>query len=256
MPATYFTTSWDDGNPADLRIADMLARHNLRGTFYIPRRIETGVMSDAQIHELSQRFEIGAHTINHVFLNTADDRTAREEIIGSKKWVEDLTGSPCPMFCPPGGKFAARHANFVREAGYAGVRTVEFMSLDLPRPRGGFVEMPTTLQALPHPAWSYAKNLSKRFALRNAWLYVTRGRGDWARAAERLIEHAKSVGGLFHLWGHSWELEQTSQWERLDQVLRLMSAAQVPCLNNGQLCAEFVGNLSSPKGVSVPQEAA
>src|SRR4051794_28221498 len=163
MPSTYFTTSWDDGHPADLRVAEMLARHGLAGTFYIPRRIESGVMTDAQIRELAQRFEIGAHTINHVFLNGADDATARSEIVDSKKWVRDVTGNDCTMFCPPGGKFPSRHAHFVRDAGYVGVRTVEFMSLDAPRRRAdGFLEMPTTLQAFDHPAWNYAKNLAKR----------------------------------------------------------------------------------------------
>src|SRR5213078_1137210 len=133
MPSTFFTTSWDDGHPNDLRVAEMLTRHKLRGTFYIPRHIGTGIMSDAQIRELAAGgFEIGAHTINHVFLDAVDDETAAAEIGDSKKWVTDVTGGACSMFCPPGGKFLPRHAPAVRQAGYAGVRTVEFMSLDFP----------------------------------------------------------------------------------------------------------------------------
>jgi hypothetical protein len=43
---------------------------------------------------------------------------------------------------------------------------------------------------------------------------------------------------VFHLWGHSWELQETGQWQRLDEVLRFMSefASQVPALTNGQIC--------------------
>jgi peptidoglycan/xylan/chitin deacetylase (PgdA/CDA1 family) len=257
MSGAYFTTSWDDGHPSDLRVAEMLARHNLRGTFYIPRRIDTGVMSDGQIRELSSRFEIGAHTINHVFLDGADDVTARREIVDSKKWVADVTGKDCTMFCPPGGKFSARHAPLVRDARYAGIRTVEFMSLDAPRPRDGYVEMPTTLQAFPHRMRAFAKNMTKRRAVRNAWLYVTRGRGEWTRAAERIVAHLAGGSGVFHLWGHSWELDQAEQWERLEQVLRLMEgyAGQIASLENGQLCKKFTDPVSPVKRVQKPQAA-
>ena len=30
------TTSWDDGHPLDIRLAEMLARYGVLGTFYIP----------------------------------------------------------------------------------------------------------------------------------------------------------------------------------------------------------------------------
>ena len=86
------TTSWDDGHPLDLRVAEMLERHGLTGTFYIPRSIETGTMTESQMRELAGRFEIGAHTLNHVFLADAPDAAAKEEIEGSKRWIEDVTG--------------------------------------------------------------------------------------------------------------------------------------------------------------------
>src|SRR6202008_1069187 len=121
-----------------------------------------GVVSDSQLRELASRFEIGAHTLNHVFLADADDATAAGEISGSKKWVEDQTGRPCTMFCPPAGKFTARHRPMFRDAGFAGIRTVEFMSYDLPRKCDGVMEMPTTLQAFPQPRVNYVRNLTKR----------------------------------------------------------------------------------------------
>ena len=35
MPPTIVTTSWDDGHRTDLRLADRLAAHALKGTFYV-----------------------------------------------------------------------------------------------------------------------------------------------------------------------------------------------------------------------------
>src|SRR5690348_5067659 len=123
-PALVITTSWDDGHPLDLRVAELLCRYNLPGTFYVPRSICTATMTPAQVRELSVGFEIGAHTLHHVDLLGVDATRAREEIAGSKAWVEDVTGRPCPMFCPPRGRFARRDLRLSREAGYVGVRTV------------------------------------------------------------------------------------------------------------------------------------
>ena len=240
-PPAFITTSWDDGHPSDLRVAELLARHGLTGTFYIPRSIETGVMPESDIRNLSSNFEIGAHTLNHVFLATAADATARAEIAGSKKWVEDVTAQPCTMFCPPGGRFNSRHVPMFRDAGYTGIRTVELLSLDLPRLRSDLCEMPTTLQAFPHPAWNYWKNLTKRGAVRNFYLYAIYGRSrNWTTLARRLLERTLRVGGLFHLWGHSWELDQAAQWSRLEGVLKMLGEVRgrAPCLTNGQICRQ------------------
>jgi hypothetical protein len=257
MSQAFITTSWDDGHPSDMRLAEMLSRYGLTGTFYIPRAISTGVMPISDIKTLSSNFEIGAHTLNHVFLATADDATARAEIAGSKTWVQDITGQPCPMFCPPGGRFKSRHVQMFRDAGYTGIRTVELMSIDLPRLRTGLVEMPTTLQAFPHPAVNYWKNLTKRRAVTNFWLYARHGHSrNWATLARRLLQRTLRVGGVFHLWGHSWELDQAALWSRLGDVLKMLADCrdQAPCLTNGQLCRQQLG-IAAAVGVQRPSEA-
>ena len=239
QPKPYITTSWDDGNPLDFRIADLLTKHGLRGTFYIPRQASTGVMPETDVRRLSQTFEIGAHTMRHVFLDTAEDSVARREIADSKNWVEQVTGNPCPMFCPPGGKFSATHLAMVRDAGFSALRSVELLSLDRPRRQDGLLVMPTTLQAHPHRLGAYARNAAKRHAWRNLWLYVLHGRTtEWERLTQSLLGVARQRGGVFHLWGHSWELEETGQWERLDEVLGFLCQASkdISCLTNGELC--------------------
>jgi hypothetical protein len=234
------TTSWDDGHPLDLRVAEMLARHGLRGTFYVPRKASTGTLSEPQLRQLAQNFDVEAHTIHHVDLTTIDVKRASQEIGDSRAWVQDVTGRECSLFCPPLGHFTARHLRMIRDAGYRGIRTVEFLSLDRPRTRAGLLEMPTTLQAHPNGRASYARNLAKRVALRNLWLYVRHGAsGDWFELARRLLAAVACQGGVFHLWGHSWELESAGQWTRLDQVFGLMSqgAATMARVTNAELCA-------------------
>ena len=231
------TTSWDDGHPLDFRVADLLSKYGLTGTFYIPRRCSTPTMSEEQVRELSRFFEIGAHTMNHVFLNSCGDQTAKQEIEDSKQWVEAITGKPCTMFCPPGGKFNDRRLAQIRVAGFKAVRTVEMISVAHPTMQNGLLMMPTSLQAHPHTSAVYIRNILKRRG-RNLWLYITKGREpDWPSLAERLLRTALAQNGVFHLWGHSWELEESQQWSRLEHVLKLMSELRksAPCLSNWQV---------------------
>jgi peptidoglycan-N-acetylglucosamine deacetylase len=247
-PTTYITTSWDDGHPLDLRVAELLTKHGLRGTFYVPMTAENGTMTAAQIRELGRAFEIGAHTLNHTVLTSATEQQAWQEIVGSKSWLENNSGLPCVMFCPPKGKYSDRHLTMVRKAGYLGVRTVELLSLDFPRPKSGIALLPTTIQAHPHDLLALARNVIKRAAFDNLWQFVAYGRStDWPTLARSLLRHAIKCGGVFHLWGHSWELQQTSQWQRLEEVIRFMGelTSQAQALTNGEVCRMTLSRIAS-----------
>lgn len=252
--ATYITTSWDDGHPLDGRVAELLARYELRGTFYVPRFAENGTMTAAQLRELSSAFEIGAHTLHHLVLTGATEQQARSEIVDSRSWVEECTGQPCPMFCPPKGKYSSRHLEMIRQAGYAGVRGVELLSIAFPRRRAGLLVLPTTVQAHPHGLSAYARNVLRRGTFRNLWQYVVQGcPTGWPALARSLLGQALRHGGVFHLWGHSWELQETGQWQRLEEVLRYLSrfTGQAAALTNGQLCRAAAEALSAAGTVGV-----
>ena len=83
----FVTTSWDDGHPADLRVADLLDKHGLNGTFYIPCSNSEGrpVMSSSDVTELARRFEIGGHTQTHISLTQISPSIAANEIRVNKR---------------------------------------------------------------------------------------------------------------------------------------------------------------------------
>lgn len=82
------------------------------------------------------------------------------------------------------------------------------------------MEMPTSVQVVRPQPTRVMRNLIKRRALGNARLYLKHGRGgDWPSHARKLLDHAIASGGVFHLWGHSWELEAQDQWGPLDALL-------------------------------------
>jgi len=248
---TYITTSWDDGNPSDLRVAELLVKHGLRGTFYVPRSAKTGTMTAAQIRDLGSVFEIGAHTLHHVVLTGMMKEKAWREISDSKSWLEDTIGHSCRMFCPPSGEFSKEHVCMIQSAGFIGLRTTELGSLDHPRKQTGFALMPTTLQAYPHGLVAVARNAAKRFAFGNLWRLIANGRAaEWPILARSLLHRVLDDGGVFHLWGHSWELGVANQWTHLDDVLQAMEEirANVPSLDNGEIAHRC---LSSARGGGV-----
>ncbi len=69
------------------------------------------------------RFE--AHTITHPNLLVVDDERAREEIVGSKRELEERLGRDVTAFCYPAGLFGTREIALVAEAGYRAAFTCE-----------------------------------------------------------------------------------------------------------------------------------
>lgn len=241
MSGLRLTLSVDDGHPLDLRLADLLDRHGLQATFYVPIRNDEGppVMSAAHVRRLAQRFEIASHTLSHRFLATLDDGAARAQVVDGKRALEDLLGAPVRGFCYPGGRYRRRHVAMVREAGFAYARTTQNLRLDagcLP------FEMPTTLQFYPHPRAVLARNFlsqGKRLARLPGLLAAMSG-DDWLARAYRLLALAGSHGSVFHLWFHTLDLERLGLWTALDCFLA-RAAERVPAaarVSNGTLAAE------------------
>ncbi len=222
-PPIYITTSWDDGHPLDLRLAELLHKYGLPATFYIPLENQLPVLTQSQVRELSGKFEVGAHTVHHCDLLTMPDHVTRMEITDCKNELEQICGRPCTAFCFPKGHFRWKHVRDVREAGYRTARTVELMSLAFPRKKDGVTMMPTTVQAWPGGFSRVARNSLKRLRPMNLLRQVRYGKSDWVETAEGVLGHVLSCGGVFHFWGHSWEIDQMGQWQNLERVFAMLA---------------------------------
>src|SRR5947209_4813094 len=223
MRRAIVTTSWDDGHPLDFRVANLLNKYGLTGTFYIPSEAPYGVMSRSDIRELSKSFDIGAHTIHHTVLTEVPPDVARQEIADSKPFIEDLTGTECASFCFPKRKFRRAHLPMVREAGFVMGRTVEVLSLAQPVSMAGVLVMPTSVQAFSYSASGFVRNTVKRLAATGLYHWVRHCRKlDWVTIIECLLPLAAEQGGVSHLWGHSWEIDQNGEWDKLEQACELL----------------------------------
>jgi peptidoglycan/xylan/chitin deacetylase (PgdA/CDA1 family) len=222
-PPVYITTSWDDGHPLDLRLAELLRKYGLPATFYIPLDNEQPLLTPWQVRELSAEFEVGAHTVHHCDLLTMPDHVTRREITDCKSKLEQICGRPCTAFCFPKGHFRRNHVRNVREAGYRTARTVELMSLEMPRMQDGVALMPTTVQAGPAGFSRVARNSLKRLRPMNLLRHVRYAKSDWVATAEAVLDHVLSRGGVFHFWGHSWEIDEMGQWQNLERVFAMLA---------------------------------
>jgi len=238
-----FTTSWDDGHPFDMRVADLLDKHGLTGTFYVPARVAPGgccnpdgfqVLDPQQLRELAARFEVGSHTLDHKSLDSLPTDEARRQIEAGKAWLEDQLGRRVDGFCYPNGHHDAGVRALVRDCGFTYGRTTE----DLHDGVGDDpFQMPVSLQF--H---------TRRRRIDVARLFVRQerrrlGEGRWKRRLpvfaaalsaddfeacfRRLVDRACAKGSVFHVWGHSWEIDRLGAWKLLDNVLRY-AAERVP----------------------------
>lgn len=240
--AIIFTCSIDDGHPSDLKMADLLKKHNLNGTFYIPIANREGldVMTPPQMREVGQQFEIGSHTYDHCFLNSVGMTEAHFQVTEGKKILEDMLGNAVSGFCYPGGKYRRAHADLVERAGFNYARTTMNLCFDTGDNR---FEMPTTCQFYPHPKSVYLRNFVRagHWSKRHAGLALTFRTDGWVERLYKLFDYACANGSVFHMWSHSHDIDSLHAWRELDFFLAYASSI-VPShnrLNNQQLCSRF-----------------
>ncbi len=81
------------------------------------------MMTDQQVRELSENgVEIGAHTKSHPILSTLSQDESKQEILGSKTYLEALLGQKVRHFAYPNGRpgidYSIEHRDMVEAAGF------------------------------------------------------------------------------------------------------------------------------------------
>jgi peptidoglycan/xylan/chitin deacetylase (PgdA/CDA1 family) len=214
-PDVFVSTSWDDGHVLDHRLADVLDRYGIPATFYVaPRNVESKTelrLDDHGVRALAERFEIGGHTLHHYPLPTLPDDEARQEILDGKTALEQVIGKPLTSFCYPRGEYGPQHVTMVAEAGFQVARTVDRYSVVPTAP----FEMATSVNAYRHLVdGPHVARLARFRPRRAAQLFW-----NWDELAMAVFDQVMSQGGVYHFWGHSWEVDLHGDWQRLERVL-------------------------------------
>ena len=192
--------SFDDGWHLDLRVANLLKKYNLTGTFYIVVDWvgKEGYLTWDEIKELDkQGFKIGSHSLSHPQdLKLVYDEQLHTEIQNSKDMIEMVLGHGIESFCYPRGRMDERVRAKVVESGYLEARGTG---------KPGITEvndkfyLPGTIHIFQRK--EYGKQSILEFA-------------------KQTIDKVKKEGGYCNVWAHSRELEEFSLWGVLEEVLK------------------------------------
>lgn len=239
------TTSWDDGHPLDLKLAELLKKYDIPATFYIPvDNIERECMNPQQIREIARSFDIGGHTYHHLVLTRVSLKEAEREIVEGKQRLEDIIGKEVLSFCYPRGKFNKKVIKIVKSAGFVGARTTQSLSRSIKNP----FRMGTTAYAsywhfglAPYFKHAMASQDFRLFSfmLRNNLLL-----NSWDKVAIKTLDFVVNNGGIWHLWGHSWSIEDNNNWVRLEEIFRSVGALSndIRKMSNSQLLKMHMDN--------------
>lgn len=226
MSKLIVTTSWDDGSKSDLKLAELLDKYGIKGTFYIPKTYLDNSLEKDDLRALDKMHEVGAHTLSHVDLTKASLLQAKEETEGIKAYLEDILGKKVYMFCYPYGKYNENIKKMVRASGFIAARTCTHGSFNL-------IKDPYEWQIS-----LYASNGSPLMTLK-IWKksgISIRSLIDWEIRAKLLFDLALKRGGVYHIWGHSSEFEEKNEWSKLERVFSYISRREgVQYMTNGEI---------------------
>lgn len=217
------TTSWDDGHKLDLKLVHLLQKYNIPATFYVsPASREfskNDLLSAQEIQSLSENFEIGGHTLHHSNLVQAPLDFAVDDIKAGKDVLEALVGKHLQSFAYPYGAYTEQVQKAVLDLGFIVVRTTERFSLESLRE---YNALPTTVHAYTH--------------LADILQFPKYRTIKWQKLAQYFFDQTMESGGVFHLWGHSWEINNKNEWKLLEAVFEYISNREgVEYVNNGGL---------------------
>ncbi len=227
MKPAIVTLSFDDGDPRDLKIARLLRKYALPATFYVPITNAEGrkTLAAGQIVELSDMgFEIGAHGYHHHYLDRIPASEVHEEVASGKERLEQIIGGPITCFCYPGGKTPPAAVAAVRRLGFAYARTVRECRFAVKDP----LLAPTTNPIGKHCRRHYVKEavLSGNPAYLAFFFRKALWNMHWRDYSLANLEYALSIGGIWHLWGHAFEIDDQREWGNLETIFARLQLLQ------------------------------
>src|ERR1035438_2480624 len=156
--------------------------------------------------------------MTHPHLDRLDAIAARREIVSSKKVLEHIIGEPLRSFCYPYGDYNQETKSLVHEAGFACARSVRrFSTRSVDR-----LAVQTSVDTFDHFRDGMLSVL--RLCGRRPWRVFRLRR--WDNLAKAMFALARERGEVFHLWGHSREIEAHDDWARLEAFFAWLKEQQ------------------------------
>jgi peptidoglycan/xylan/chitin deacetylase (PgdA/CDA1 family) len=235
------TTSWDDGWKEDLNTVKLLERYGLKGTFYITvgDLNKERFLSETDVRDLSrQGYEIGAHTVTHPKLPLIPIQTAKLEIERSKSMLERLIEAEVVSFSYPKGLYSEAIKKLVAQAGFKIARTTKPFCVD--RPRDPFeVGVSISIEAY---RILLGTSFMRKFLFRYNPLEVILGARDWEKRAQTMFDIASRNGGIWHLFGHAYQIKNAKIRAKLEKILSYVANRRDVVYGCNRQISKFLAN--------------
>jgi peptidoglycan/xylan/chitin deacetylase (PgdA/CDA1 family) len=192
--ARSVSLTFDDGWAGSLSSGvAALAEAGFQATFFVTRDfVGTRNFADAQMLQDAHAagMELGTHGVTHRFLSDCSELEIREELAGSKAFLEDLLGAPVDVGSVPGGAWSPLVGRIARECGYRALCTSRPGVNDATTDPMQLRRVPIRRETDAATVRRYADGEVRREAARAAVLELPRrilGRERYARLRARLM---------------------------------------------------------------------
>jgi peptidoglycan/xylan/chitin deacetylase (PgdA/CDA1 family) len=131
----HVVLTFDDGTLDHARVGEDLHALGLAATFFVPsgRLGQPDHLDHAQVRRLAALgHRIGSHAVTHRPLTRLAAGVLREELAGSRRVLEEVSGANVDWLAPPGGYWNVWCLTAARAAGYRVVRTMAWGYARLP----------------------------------------------------------------------------------------------------------------------------
>ena len=195
------TFSYDDGVWQDERLADLFCRHHMLCTFNVNSALlgdEKGrCLSLDKARKVYRGHEVAVHTLTHPHLESLSRDDVLAEVLGDKKALAAMFGTPVTGMAYPYGTYSDLVADVLKKCGIAYSRTVEAsLGFDIPN---DLLRLKPTCHH-DHP--------------------------DVFELAEAFLKDESDKPLLFYIWGHSYEFDQKGNWARMEDLLALLAGRE------------------------------
>lgn len=203
-----FTLSYDDGNVLDKRLAEMMRKYGVKGTFNLnsgavkdpepaPGHIAWKTMPLEEAVETLGDMEIAIHGKEHPWWDRQPTNLAFQDILDDRRALEKATGKIIRGAAYPYGTYNDDVVEMLRLCGIAYCRIVG-------RETCGKLTLPKDLLRLQptcHHKYEKMPELAEKF----------------------VNKQPKLTCWMFYVWGHTFEFERDGNWELMENLLATVS---------------------------------
>lgn len=222
--AKAFTLSYDDGVETDIRFADLMRAHSLKGTFNIgsqcfapegtvhPADAWFRYMTKSQRAHAYDGMEVAVHGSHHPFLEKLPAPVCIQEVLGDRLALEEEYDCLVRGMAYPYGTFSDTVLEVLKLSGITYSRTTR-ATHDFCLPTDWLLLDPTCHH-----------NDSELFSLCDRFLTNDPADG-----------HDQSPW-MFYVWGHTYEFDKDNNWDRAEELVKKISGApDVWYATNGEI---------------------